>query len=409
MPTTDQQLLRNQLISTRLFILLLLLSLTILLTYISTVTIDQTITLKHPTQLQYQQIADQHSQTLTCPCTQISIENNVFLRNKYTLHQVCSSDFVSDSWVKYLQLVRDQYDGGRTDDFRVTSEFTFEALQFLCKQVKETITNRVRSFYTEQHVTVALASPIELESQLRSLITAFRTITTNDFGLSSRVIRDTIQSNLIVSHLGTNAEFLVLSYYNGTPARPKSYGSCSCARNALCKTQLDVHDNAGDIALFSVPGMFTGCYVLQSLLQSSLECFYDQMCFDQLKVALSRNFSSNATILNAKAPSVYLKNTTVGDIVDELMIEAWNWTVLYDKYYEACQPSECRYTVKTRNAAIYIVTTLIGLVGGLVTALKIAAPFLVKLARRKKTRTAPPTGNTRWQLSASRMVREFGP
>ena len=261
----------------------------------------------------------------------------------------------------------------------MTSEFTFEALQFLCKQVKETITNRVRSFYTEQHVTVALASPIELESQLRSLITAFRTITTNDFGLSSRVIRDTIQSNLIVSHLGTNAEFLVLSYYNGTPARPKSYGSCSCARNALCKTQLDVHDNAGDIALFSVPGMFTGCYVLQSLLQSSLECFYDQMCFDQLKVALSRNFSSNATILNAKAPSVYLKNTTVGDIVDELMIEAWNWTVLYDKYYEACQPSECRYTVKTRNAAIYIVTTLIGLVGGLVTALKIVVPRVIGL------------------------------
>ena len=95
LPTTDQHLLKNQLISTRLFVVLLLLSLTILLTYVSTVTIDKTITLTQPSQRQYQQIADQHSQTLTCPCTQISIENNVFLSNNYTLHQVCSSDFVT--------------------------------------------------------------------------------------------------------------------------------------------------------------------------------------------------------------------------------------------------------------------------------------------------------------------------
>ena len=408
LPTTDQHLLKNQLISTRLFIFLLALSLTILLTYISTVTIDQTITLKQPSQLQYQQIADQHSQTLTCPCTQISIENSVFLRNNYTLHQVCSSNFVSDAWFKYLQLARDQYKGINTDDFRMNSPFTFRTLRSLCAQVQTTITNSLHSFYGNQYVTSSLVSSIVLNTQLESIITQFRVSMIHEFLSSSRLVQDTIQVNGLLSSTQSNANLSLSPQHDHIIIRSRIYGSCSCANNALCKTKVDVHDNSRDIVLFSVPGMFTGCYVLQSLLQSTLECFYDQICFDHLRTALSQNISSNATIFNASVSSVYSENTTMGEILNELMIEVWNWTVLYDKYYEACQPSECRYTVKTRNAAIYIVTTLIGLVGGLVTALKIAAPVLVKLARRKKTRTAPPTGNTKWQLTASRIVCGFG-
>jgi hypothetical protein len=66
------------------------------------------------------------------------------------------------------------------------------------------------------------------------------------------------------------------------------------------------------------------------------------------------------------------------------MIETWNWTITYNDYFEDCRPVACIYTVKTRNDAIYIVTTLIGLVGGLVTALKLAVPNLVNLIRKKK-------------------------
>ena len=60
------------------------------------------------------------------------------------------------------------------------------------------------------------------------------------------------------------------------------------------------------------------------------------------------------------------------------MVEEWQWTMLYDDYFEACRPSECRDIVKTRNNAIYIITTVIGLIGGLVTALKWISAHLVQ-------------------------------
>ena len=58
---------------------------------------------------------------------------------------------------------------------------------------------------------------------------------------------------------------------------------------------------------------------------------------------------------------------------------------MYDEYYEVCRPSECQYEVKTRNNVIFIVTTVIGLIGGLVTSFTIVVPLVVKLIRRRET------------------------
>ena len=52
------------------------------------------------------------------------------------------------------------------------------------------------------------------------------------------------------------------------------------------------------------------------------------------------------------------------------------------------------YTYQARNTKIYIVTRLIGLVGGLVTVLKLIVPRLVRLARyiqRKRRQIVPNT------------------
>ena len=124
----------------------------------------------------------------------------------------------------------------------------------------------------------------------------------------------------------------------------------------------------------------------QSLLQSTLECFYNDSCFNQLTGYISTTTLSNATILNATASSRYLPTTNVSDIVNQLMLETWNWTMMYDKYYAECEPYECRYAIKTRNDIIYIVTTLIGLMGGLVTALKILVPRTVQLVAHVQRR-----------------------
>jgi hypothetical protein len=87
--------------------------------------------------------------------------------------------------------------------------------------------------------------------------------------------------------------------------------------------------------------------------------------------------------LNTSLSSVYKVNSTIQELVDNLIIEKWNVSLAYETYYNECHPTQCRYTFETRNDLIYIVTTLFGIAGGLITVLKLILPRLIKLFRRK--------------------------
>jgi hypothetical protein len=100
-----------------------------------------------------------------------------------------------------------------------------------------------------------------------------------------------------------------------------------------------------------------------------------------LRSIMSRNVSrSSAISLHLEYHrSRSLPNTTINEILDRLMVEEWRWSPAYPNYFAACHPKECTYTVIGRNDAIYIVTTVIGLIGGLVTILKLVIPRAVSL------------------------------
>ena len=55
---------------------------------------------------------------------------------------------------------------------------------------------------------------------------------------------------------------------------------------------------------------------------------------------------------------------------------------------------ECVYTMVTRNDVIYIVTTVIGLIGGLATTLKMITRVLVKIVRRSRVPSNSVSGES---------------
>ena len=79
-------------------------------------------------------------------------------------------------------------------------------------------------------------------------------------------------------------------------------------------------------------------------------------------------------------------------MMNDLMVEQWNSSITFAKYYDECKPSECSYTIGSRNDAIFIATTVFGLVGGLVTILRIIVPRLIDYIRRKKSHEKTKTG-----------------
>jgi hypothetical protein len=129
---------------------------------------------------------------------------------------------------------------------------------------------------------------------------------------------------------------------------------------------------------YIVPGFQIGCYPLEALLQSTLECLYDISCIDQLKSMYNQtNLTFNALDASLSSPT-----RTVQSLVDTLLVETWETNVTYDQYYTACTPLSCTYTYNGEISLLYTITTIIGLYGGLSVMLKLIVPALVKIGYR---------------------------
>jgi len=125
---------------------------------------------------------------------------------------------------------------------------------------------------------------------------------------------------------------------------------------------------------------------MEAILQSTLECFYNKTCITQIQLYFEDLPPKNITPLDSSLTTRYFVNSTIQQLLDELMIEQWNISTTYETYYKECQPIQCTYTYERKNTVIYIITALLGLVGGLITALEVIVPILVKVVRRRKQR-----------------------
>jgi hypothetical protein len=393
-PSTDHYELKTQTISTWLFIVSLALSMTILLVYTSAVTVTKTLTIKAPTLNQYTELYIKYPETLICPCTQIAINYDKFLHINYTLHQVCSSSFVTNDWINYLVFSGISSGGLNVYDFRATAPLIFEALSSLCELVNETISNSLSRVYETQYVTIHITPSVLLQSQAQAIVSQFQSSMVNQFLLFLSIVRDVVQTNGLLSSVLSNAGFYVISGTSILVTFPESYDNCSCSQSSACIQQSGVYNGPSSQVLYIVPGMYTGCYVIETLLQSSLECFYDQTCFHNLTTYRSPSSPLNATVMNSSAPSQFSTTSTVGELLNNLMVEQWKWASTYADYFDECHPVECSYTFKTRNDVISIVTTLISLVGGLTRALRLVIPLVVNVVRYLQRRIFRITPNT---------------
>ena len=111
-------------------------------------------------------------------------------------------------------------------------------------------------------------------------------------------------------------------------------------------------------------------------MQSDLHCFYDDLCLQQLinslKLPINTSSLSNST-------SKYQVNTTLQEIISNLMVEQWNNQSFYQDYFNQCQPDECTATYVHRGNVPYIITTMTGLIGGLTKVYMFVIPLLGKL------------------------------
>lgn len=142
----------------------------------------------------------------------------------------------------------------------------------------------------------------------------------------------------------------------------------------------------------NVSGWIQRCTHIDSLLHSTLECFYeDSVCFPFILRHLGKRYEDfDSPTLYPLEPLTYNPtltrfppNTTVSIMLKEIMLEQWNISSSYKLFFEACAPTHCTYSEKTRKYdSIGVIITLISTIGGIVVSLRIITPHFVQLAFR---------------------------
>ncbi|CAF4435334.1 unnamed protein product, partial [Adineta steineri] len=156
----------------------------------------------------------------------------------------------------------------------------------------------------------------------------------------------TLGANMIISVWSVNWLIATESIINSgwtAHTKPIVYGKCNCGTSWTC-TQ-------------SSQGMMAGCYPLESLLQTTLQCFYNQSCIDSTNKFTQLNISSLKT-------SRYQKNTTIQSILNNLMVEEYIINKSYENYFNQCAPSSCSYNYMKKYQVTEGIINLISLYSG---------------------------------------------
>jgi hypothetical protein len=390
----------EQLIATRLNICCLIISFFILLMIRGFTPQTQMTTIISPTFSQFEQLANQYSSTLSCPCSQVNIPYNTFLSFNPEYHQICSSQFITQLWISSLFSINtNEY---FLLDFRISASSQFQVLALLCRTASTSVSNALIQFETQKMINNYVLSPAIFDAQNQALIqhlqaTTIANVLRMDQFLSLNIaynhFKSCLRTNYFVYNVPGNRIYTTYTVYYLFPdytTMSDMNDYCSCDITFTCAFQSGIYTatviNSNYYyplppPLYSVPGIVSGCIPSFSLLQSTLECFYDSMCLNILEFLGIDTLSYPP--LNISISSRFSVNTTIETMFNELFIEDWHNTSNFTGYFYACAPISCSYTYTERVNAIYMVTGIISLIGGLIMAFHLLAFFFVKYILRR--------------------------
>ena len=258
--------------------------------------------------------------------------------------------------------------------------------------------DRTEDFNRTSFPTTELLAEQLLQQQGQSLINLLYAISQNEFVNILRMNRDWVHTNNLVAGIqppitfginvinDTNVQTLISHTFLNT-----STSSCSCYDDPTCVSPVTFYTLSSITRQYPNPELYYGCHIVEAALKSNLAFLYDQNWIDEIRQLIQFDLNNpanlNTSTLNASSPSQFNITTSLSIIVDQMMTEPWYTNVNYTAYYEECRPIECRYTYVIKYDTIYIVTTVIGLIGGVVTILQLVILVIVRFVRRRRRNT----------------------
>ncbi|CAF1532675.1 unnamed protein product [Adineta ricciae] len=385
----------DQLLSTGVFLLLLFILLILITVYLILTLQTHSVTIQSPSESAFTQLSQQYPSTLSCPCSRTSVRHDRFLSLDPQYHPICTSLLVNQSFISLLSSAN--VSEHLVDDYRIMATSHFQILALLCRTVRQMIDDSLSEFLSQYFTTSEAVSNETFNAQMNHLVEQLKTTNianikyTRDF-LWLNVFYNGIYSGLKTNFYDKGSDGHLMTYivrsYNS------SNGVCRCHRSIDCTAQAKitkiVSSNATvntttaaqkSIKLFTIAGLKVGCLPYNSLLQSTLQCFFNQSCINRIQKYLP----ALTFVPPLSAHSRFQQDATVEHLLDQLFVESWNPISNFTAYFQSCSPHSCIYSNGRRFNILYVIVKLIGIFGGLKMVLKFFAPLIVKLIRRTQT------------------------
>ena len=371
----NEQTVLNERRSTRLYLFLFILSLTILTFYYTVTPFTETVTLESPSFVKYSIFA--RKAPLQCPCSKVAIKYEKFLQLKPSYHEVCQSDFLSNDWIHHLSLLYEQsWDNSIPSDFRRIALFQFETLRSLCELVQEILTSGIQSFHQTDFVQSQLVEETLFQVQINSFVSEFINSSPKMFLRTLHFIQNITAQSLLMAGASITSVLPCderIFFFDGRTV-PFPGNVYAFLNNFTCICSSSTATNCMGTATFrneTVAGFQTGCYMINALLKSTLTILYNQPMIDILT-----NSSEDFKKLNSSS-----SNETVETLLSQMLVDHWSNSTSYEEYFTECAPDICQYIISQRYDIFHIITLMIGLFGGLSAALRILAPFIIEILR----------------------------
>lgn len=373
----------KDLVATRIYVIALVLL--VVITALIAAFYSRTITSIEysPPSTQFEKLSKVYPNTLHCPCSKFSVNYGLFVSLETKFHQVCSSEFIEQTWIEKVFEKHNQLTSP-LDDHRMTLSFFWQIISDLCTMSNITWSDIITGFQGSSIISPTVVTEELLRNQIRETINTEQQFSQTSLIRSLRLIQQSFAANQYASSIATNFQLRYPKNDSTSSTSPKMFAkkfdNCSCSNINGCRHAATFRDTNNELVY--IPGLIADCLIVDSTLQSTLECYYNETCISLLHESLSINIRS-LSIINNK----YFKvDSTVQNLFDKIMLDELVDDIQYDKYYSECNPSYCTYSYSRRFDILFVITTVIGLCGTFTVILRLLAPFLASIYLRWKNR-----------------------
>ncbi|CAF4021473.1 unnamed protein product [Adineta steineri] len=402
--STDETILRQQRHTTRLYLVLLLVtSITLIFcAFLESITISKTIEL--PSLETFIQLNKEYPLTLDCPCGHTSFEYKQFFSDiEVEYHEICSSEFITARWIQ-LQFIEFPTRVFYINDFRFQSQMHFQLLSTLCRVAKQTIEDKLQSFYRTKFITPKAIDNFSFQIESELILEQFKRTVPESYRWTLQLIEANTEINQLILPLSSvfrserdvhnKGVFHLKPEATALHDRPKCMQGAGGVYEENCECSLLLLNYPNECVLKTfvwkedffketIPGMRLTVSPVRSVLISTLECFYNKICLSEITRRINSSVSSTnfSTLRLSSLTMNESQYDTIDMLAKKLFIRTWsNNQSSYESYFNRCHPLSCQYSYPSRYDIIDAVARITGTLGALNFLLKLLVPYLIKLS-----------------------------